>query len=77
MFWLIPMHYITLYVIEILNIRCLGPFLPLYVHIQILRFLGVVYYFALCWVNNVPYIGILLNMVEPVSKYFAFYWRFV
>ena len=38
-FWVISMHFITLFVIEIDNIRCLGPFLPLYDHFEIWRFL--------------------------------------
>ena len=36
---MISMHYLTLYVIDIHNIRCLEPFLPLYDHFEILRFL--------------------------------------
>ena len=37
----ISMHYITLFVIDIDNIRCLEPFLPLYDHFEIRRFLGI------------------------------------
>ena len=29
------LHYITLYVIDIHNIRCLKPFLPLYGHFEV------------------------------------------
>ena len=39
-FWVISMHYITLFVIDIDNIGCLEPFLPLYGHFEIWRFLG-------------------------------------
>ena len=40
-FWLISMYSITLYVIAIHDIRCLKPFLPLYDHFEIWRFLGL------------------------------------
>ena len=40
MFWVISMHYITLFVIHIDDIRCLEPFLSLYDHFEIWRFLG-------------------------------------
>ena len=35
---MIYMHYITLYVMDIHNVRCLGPSLPLYDHFEIWRF---------------------------------------
>ena len=39
-FWVISMHYITLFVIDLDNIRCWELFLPLYDHFEIWRFLG-------------------------------------
>ena len=38
MFWMISMHHITLFVIDIHNIRCLEPFLPLHDHFENRRF---------------------------------------
>ena len=35
------MHYITYYVIDIHNIRCLEPFTPLYDHFEILVVYGL------------------------------------
>ena len=35
------MHYTTLYVVDIHDIRCLEPFLPPYDHFEILRFFGL------------------------------------
>ena len=37
---MISMHYTTLFAIDIDDIRCLEPFIPLYDHFEILRFLG-------------------------------------
>ena len=39
-FWVKTMHSITLHVIDIHNVRCLEPFLPLSDHFEIGRFLG-------------------------------------
>lgn len=36
--WMISLHCITLFVIDIHNIRCLEPFLPLHDHFEIRRF---------------------------------------
>ena len=44
-FWVISLHYITLYVIDIHNVRCLEPFLPPYDHFKNRRF----------WVRNWQY----------------------
>ena len=38
---MISMHCITLYVVDIHDIRCLEPFLPPYDHFEILRFFGL------------------------------------
>ena len=38
-FWVISMHLIILYVIDIHNVMCFKPFLPLYDHFTIWRFL--------------------------------------
>ena len=49
------MHSIILYVIDIIhNIRCLEPFLPLYDHFEILRFLGPDWQYQLkpCRITN-------------------------
>ena len=40
-FWVKTMHSITLYAIDIHNIRCLEPFLPLFDHFKIWRFLAL------------------------------------
>ena len=40
-FWVISMYSVTLFVIDIQNIRCLEPFLSLYGHFEIRRILGI------------------------------------
>ena len=56
------MHYITLHVIDIHNIRCLEPFLPFYDHFEIWRVLGNL---VLCM-----YLHNLLQMNNPMVNAF-------
>ena len=72
-FWVKTMHSITLYAINIHNIKCLEPFLPLYDHFEIWRFLGLTwqYYLKPClksFLTTLPEILVVLSLTSGFDE---------